>query len=130
MKKFLALVLAIIMAFSVVTVAFATDSETPAAPDAETTTAPSDEATDEAGSLDWLLDLPVWTLKPGSKIIKIALKLVKVFVKIAMAFGIIDTGDIIDQIMGIINGNGSDDTTGSDETTTAPIDVTEAPAAA
>lgn len=128
MKKFLALVLAIIMAFSVVTVAFATDAQALEAD--TTTTAPSDEATGEAGSLDWLLDLPVWTLKPGSKILKIALKLVKAFVKVAMAFGIIDAGDIIDQIMGIVNGNGGDDTTGGDETTTAPVDVTEAPAAA
>lgn len=128
MKKFLALVLAIIMAFSVVTVAFATDAQAPEAD--TTTTAPSDEATGEAGSLDWLLDLPVWTLKPGSKILKIALKLVKAFVKVAMAFGIIDAGDIIDQIMGIVNGNGGDDTTGGDETTTVPADITTAPAAA
>lgn len=128
MKKFLALVLAIIMTFSVATVAFATDAQAPEAD--TTTTAPSDEATDEAGSLDWLLDLPVWTLKPGSKILKIALKLVKAFVKVAMAFGIIDAGDIIDQIMGIVNGNGSDDTTGGEETTTAPADITTAPAAA
>lgn len=127
MKKFLALVLALIMTFSVATVAFATDSETPAAPDTETTTAPSDEAIGEAGSLDWILDLPVWTLKPGSKVIMIALKLVKVVVKIAMAFGIIDAGDIIDQIMDIINGNTNAPT---EEETTAPADLTTAPAAA
>lgn len=116
MKKFLALVLALIMTFSVATVAFATEGETTTAPE-ETTTAPAEDGADEAGSLDWILDLPVWTLKPGSKIIKIALKLVKAFVKVAMAFGIIDAGDIIDQIMDIINGN---NTPSEEETTAAP----------
>lgn len=125
MKKFLSLVLALIMAFSVVTVAFATDASE-AEPETTTTAASSEDA-EGAGSLDWILDLPVWTLKPGSKVLKIALKLVKVVVKIAMAFGIIDAGDIIDQIMGMINGNTN--TPDNGETTTAAPETTVAAAA-
>lgn len=125
MKKFLSLVLALIMAFSVVTVAFATDASE-VEPDTTTTAASSEDA-EGAGSLDWLLDLPVWTLKPGSKVLKIALKLVKVVVKIAMAFGIIDAGDIIDQITGMINGNTN--TPDNGETTTAAPETTAAAAA-
>lgn len=125
MKKFLSLVLALIMAFSVVTVAFATDTSE-VEPDTTTTAASSEDA-EGAGSLDWLLDLPVWTLKPGSKVLKIALKLVKVVVKIAMAFGIIDAGDIIDQIMGMINGNTN--TPDNGDTTTAAPETTAAAAA-
>lgn len=125
MKKFLSLVLALIMAFSVVTVAFATDASE-VEPDTTTTAASSEDA-EGAGSLDWLLDLPVWTLKPGSKVLKIALKLVKVVVKIAMAFGIIDTGDIIDQITGMIKGDTN--TPDNGETTTAAPETTAAAAA-
>lgn len=97
MKKFLALVLALIMTFSLVTTAFAIE-ETTAAP--EETTA-SSEDTEEAGALDWLLDLPVWTLGPASTITKIALKLVKV----ALVLGIVDTDEIIQEIVEMIAEN-------------------------
>ncbi len=123
MKKFLALVLALIMTFSVATVAFATE-ETTAAPEQETTVAPEEGAEEEAGALDWILDLPVWTLGPAAKITKIALKLVKVVVKIAMAFGIIDTDEIIQEIVDmIVNGNAP-----AEEETTAPVETTAAAA--
>ncbi|MBQ7296134.1 MAG: hypothetical protein IJW86_08095 [Clostridia bacterium] len=120
MKKFLALILAVIMTFSVATVAFA--AEETAAPEETTAVLESDE---EAGALDWLLDLPVWTLGPASKIAKIALKLVKVIVKIAMALGVIDTDEIIHQIAEMIANSDSS----AEEETTAP-DAATAPAAA
>ncbi len=112
MKKFLALVLALIMTFSLASVAFAADVD--AVPEVETTVAP--EAGEEEGALDWILDLPVWTLGPAAKVTKIALKLVKVVVKIAIAFGIIDTDEIIQEIVEMIMNSNNP----SEEATTAP----------
>ncbi len=111
MKKFLALVLALIMTFSLASVAFATDA---AAPEVETTVAPVEG--EEEGALDWILDLPVWTLGPAAKVTKIALKLVKVVVKIAIAFGIIDTDEIIQEVIEMIMNSNNP----SEEATTAP----------
>ena len=91
MKKIIALLLALIMTFSVSTVAFATDAEV--TPDTETT-APEGEAdvmdTIEGflGEYDWILDLPFETVKPALKVAKIALKLVLVYVKICNAFNL------------------------------------------
>ena len=78
MKKIIALLLALLMTFSVATVAFAAE-ETETAP--ETTT----EATEEIdlGEYQWLLDLPLWTVGPGLKIAKIALKFVKLYLKLS-----------------------------------------------
>lgn len=91
MKKIIALLLALIMTFSVATVAFATDAE--ATPDTETT-APEGETDvmgtieDFLGEYDWILDLPFGTVKPALKVAKIALKLVLVYVKICDVFGL------------------------------------------
>lgn len=91
MKKIIALLLALIMTFSVSTVAFATDAE--ATPDTETT-APEGEKDvmgtieDFLGEYDWILDLPFGTVKPALKVAKIALKLVLVYVKICKAFNL------------------------------------------
>lgn len=76
MKKFIALLLALLMTFSVATVAFAAEETAP-----ETTT----EATEEIdlGEYQWLLDLPLWTVGPGLKIAKIALKFVKLYLKLS-----------------------------------------------
>ncbi len=108
MKKVIALILAIITAFSVCVVAFAAD-EAPAE------TAAAVEATEEEFNP---MDLPVWLIPVALKVGKIALKLAKVFVKIAAAFGIIDTGDIIAKITDFINGIQKPDTTPETTTTT------------
>ena len=80
------------MTFSVATVAFAAEGTTDA-PSTETT-APSDEdaATEDFGDFQWLLDLPLWTLKPMLKVAKIALKFVKVYLKLSEVFGSIPDG--------------------------------------
>lgn len=75
MKKIIALLLALLMTFSVATVAFAAEETAPA----ET------ETTEEIdlGEYQWLLDLPLWTVGPGLKIAKIALKFVKLYLKLS-----------------------------------------------
>ena len=81
MKKIMALLLAVLMIFSVTTVAFATDdtaAEVPA--EGETTEI-------DLGEFSWLLDLPLWTVGPGLKIAKIALKFVKIYLKLSSLVG-------------------------------------------
>lgn len=126
MKKFLALVLALVMSFSVVTVAFAAE-ETTAAP-SEETTAPAegeegsvtDELDEMLGDYAWILDLPAESLKPAFKIAKVALKLVKVYYKICNAFGI-DPEDGIAMIMDFIDGlDLGNNEAAPEEETTAP----------
>ncbi len=129
MKKLLALILALVMAFSVCTVAFATDDAV--AEDTETTTPVDSEETAEGeeDALAWLLDLPFWTVGPALKFAKIALKLVKVYVKLAIIFGVIDENDIIGQIEDLIAGAVG----GTEEEVTDPVveeEVTQAPEAA
>lgn len=130
MKKIIALLLALIMTFSLGTVAFATDVDAPAVGETETT-APAegeDAETEEAGDFDWLLDLPFWTVGPALKFAKIALKLVVVFVKVGSIFGLVDTNDIIGQITDLIES--SQNAEGEAETTVAPEAETTAQAAA
>jgi hypothetical protein len=105
MKKFIALLLAILMTFSVATVAFAADATT--APETETTTpVEGTEGEDNAlgvdlGEFSWILDLPLWTAKPLLKIAKIALKFVKVYFKLSELVGNIPDG-VADQLEQII----------------------------
>ncbi len=131
MKKIIALVLALIMTFSVATVAFATEGEA-TAPETETTV-PAEGETEEEGSITddldemlgeykWILDLPFGTVKPALKIAKIALKLVLVYVKICRVFNL----DPMETAQGIIEWIGDlaaeyapaeDETEGTEETT-------------
>lgn len=140
MKKIISLLLALIMAFSVVTVAFAAgegaDAETTAAAPAgdETTDAPADgeeaEGEQDFGDLQWIMDLPFWTAKSGLKIAKIAFKLVSVYLKVAKIFGLVeeDMDDILlNAILGLIESTQNGEAA-PEESTTAPEETT-APAA-
>lgn len=125
MKKIISLLLALVMVFSITTVAYCEDG----AAEDTTTTVAADEGTgeeEEGGQLDWLLDLPFWTVKPGLKIAKIALKLVKAFVKIGMALGFIDSDEIIDQIVDLIASSQQETETTEPATTVAPEETTAA----
>lgn len=126
MKKFIALVLALIMTFSLCSVAFAEGEADTTAPETETTVPAEGEGEEEAGELDWLLDLPFWTVGPAFKFAKIALKLVKVFVKVAAVFGIVDTDEIVQQIIDMI-ANAENGEVAPEET---PVEDTTAPTAA
>lgn len=128
MKKIISLFLALLMAFSAVTVAFATEGET-AEPDT-TVTEPVEEGEEEIidlGEFQWILDLPFWTVKPALKFAKIAFKLVSVYLKVAKIFGLVEE-DMDDMILGAItdliensmNGeNVEESTTAAEESTTA-----------
>ena len=129
MKKIIALLLALMMTFSVATVAFATEAE---APEADTeTTAPeaseedkpvSDQLDEMLGEYDWILDLPAESILPALKIAKILLKFLKVYVKICDAFGLdpIETGKFLfDYIAKVVEEN-KDKLPGGDATTETP----------
>lgn len=129
MKKIISLFLALLMAFSVVTVAFATDAEVS---EETSTTAPAEGTEEDAdeiidlGEYQWILDLPFWTVKPALKFAKIAFKLVSVYLKVAKIFGLVEE-DMDDMILGAItdllensmNGESAEDTTVEPETTAA-----------
>ena len=108
MKKVIALVLAIIMTFSIGVVAFAED-EAPAEP-----TTVVEEATEEQFDP---MKLPAWLIPVALKLGKIALKLAKVFVKIATVFGILDSGDLVEKITSFIEGLQKPETTPETATT-------------
>lgn len=127
MKKLISLLLAVLMVFSLVTVAFAADEATDA-PETENTENIAPEEGEEGtesvipdlGEYNWILDLPFWTVGPALKFAKIALKLVSVYLKVAKIFGLVekDMGDyIIDLLTGMIKDaeNG-----GTDEPVTEP----------
>lgn len=99
MKKLISLLLAVLMVFSVTTVAFAESAQP----------APSESVTSTDDSSDANIDqLPTWVLtvaiKVGPKLAKVVLKIVTIFVKIGMALGLISADDIIGQIEDVING--------------------------
>lgn len=94
MKKVLSVLLAIVMMFTVMSVAFAEDT---AASDETTTVAADEETTGEDGAFN-VDEIPVWVLKVGPKFAKVILKIVSIFVKIAFKLGLIDSEAIIDQI--------------------------------
>lgn len=92
MKKLISILLAVLMAFSVVTVAFAADQ--PAA--AEDNKSSAFDAIFKAligdGSPE---NIPLGTAKAGFKIAKIFLKLAKAFIKVGDALGFINGDDIV-----------------------------------
>ena len=113
MKKLISVLLAILMVFSVVTVAFAADGD-PAEEPAAT------EETQENSAFDAIVKLligeggienvPLGTAKAGLKIAKIFLKLAKAFIKVGDALGFIDGDkiflDLVNSIAGMINNGG------------------------
>ncbi len=133
MKKIIALLLALIMTFSVATVAFATDAEAPA--DTETSAPADGETTEEdkpvsdqldemLGEYDWILDLPFGTVKPALKVAKIALKLVLVYVKICRAFNLdpMETAQgILEFIGGLTEGEEAPEEAPEEEAPAAPV---------
>lgn len=135
MKKIISLLLALLMTFSVATVAFAEgdvvvdESATEVVEDNTTT---EDGATDsivpDLGEYDWILDLPFWTVGPALKFAKIALKLITVYLKVAKIFGLVekDMSDyIIEAIVALIEqSQNAENGEVAEETTTEAI-VTE-----
>ena len=91
MKKVLSVLLALVMMFSLMNVAFATAEDSAAA---DSTTV---EATEEEKGFE---DIPLWQLKIGVKLAKIVLKIVKIFAKL----GFIDLSGIIEQLQSYIEG--------------------------
>ena len=96
MKKVISVLLALVMMFSLMNVAFAT-AEDPAAED--TTVAASED--DILGEIE---DIPLWQIKVGAKVgvifAKVALKIVKILSKL----GFIDLSGIVDQLVEYIKG--------------------------
>ena len=120
MKKIIALLLALIMTFSVGTLAFAEDA-TVEEPAADKTVI--EQAEELLGEYSWILDLPAGTILPALKIAKIALKFVKVYFKLSELVGNIPDG-VADQLEQIIK-----DTIEKAEQESAEAETT-APAAA
>ena len=120
MKKIIALLLALIMTFSVGTLAFATEGETVEEPTTDKTVI--EQAEDLLGEYSWILDLPAESIIPALKIAKILLKFLKVYVKICDAFGLdpIETGKFLfDYIAKVVEEN-KDKLPSGDATTETP----------
>ena len=88
MKKIIALLLALIMTFSVATVAFATEGETT---DSSVIEIPDDivgTLEETLGDYAWILDLPFETVGPALWFAKMALKFVIAYVNICNKLGL------------------------------------------
>ena len=98
MKKIIALLLALMMTFSVATVAFAEGTEEESTPSAE----------EMLGEYAWILDIPAGTIAPALKFAMFALKAAKVYVKICGIFNLdpVETaGKIVDFIEKVLEDN-------------------------
>ena len=118
MKKLIALLLALLMTFSVATIAFAAEETTAPAETEESTNSGINIDDLDLGEYSWILDLPLWTAKPLLKVAKIALKFVKVYFKLSELVGNIPDGvaDEIEKVIGNIienaqNGDAEAETT-------------------
>jgi len=109
MKKLISVLLAILMVFSVVTVAFAADGDT-----AEQPAATEENKNDTLNAIIKALigdgsieGIPLGTAKAGLKIAKIFLKLAKAFIKVGDALGFIDGDkifmDLVNSVAGMLN---------------------------
>lgn len=138
MKKLISVLLAALMIFSLVTVAFAEDTGADDTVNTENAAGGSvdlgeiDVENLDLGEFDWILDLPFWTVGPALKFAKIALKLVSVYLKVAKIFGLVEK-DMDDYIIDILKGMIEDAQKGEqteESTTVPPAEETTAPAAA
>ena len=118
MKKIIALLLALIMTFSMGTVAFAEDETAGNSQEIGTIEPGEDEEAGDSllGEYDWILDLPFGTVKPALKLAKIVLKLAKVYVKLGFVFGFVDKEAFMQQVYDFIGGLiGSEETPGVED---------------
>ncbi|MBR3095078.1 MAG: hypothetical protein IKH12_05775 [Clostridia bacterium] len=129
MKKLISVLLAILMVFSVVTVAFAAEGEgAGAAEEPAATEENKNEAFDAIVKLligdGTIENIPLGTAKAGLKVAKIFLKLAKAFLKVGDALGFIDGDKIFLDLVNTIAGKMSngDDTAPADEGTTVPAE--------
>ncbi len=117
MKKLISILLAVLMLFSVVTVAFAADGD-----DAEQPAATEENKNEAFDAIVKLLigdgsieNIPLGTAKAGLKIAKIFLKLAKAFIKVGDALGFIDGDkiflDLVNSVAGMLNKDDSGETT-------------------
>ncbi|MCQ2463842.1 MAG: hypothetical protein MJ177_10675 [Clostridia bacterium] len=103
MKKFIAVLLAVLMTLSMGSVAFVAM--------AEGDEIPQDETSETAGGIDLsnisledLEDLPMWQVKGAAKIIKIIAKIALKIGMVLIKLGIIDVQDVVDFVTGLMNG--------------------------
>ena len=131
MKKIIALLLALIMTFSVATVAFA-EGETVEEPKEEESIVTEFEQ--YLGEYSWILDLPAGVIPPALKLAVMALKFIKVYVKICNVFGLdpIETAKWIFDYVAKIAEENEDLKNLLDKipTTSEPAEETTAPAVA
>jgi len=107
MKKLLALLLALLMVFSVATIALAADDETPADPATTSEEPAADEENADGEGFD-IMNIQLWQAKFGLKVGKILLKLVKAVVKVLVALRIVDKNEIAQTIINLFGLEGAE----------------------
>lgn len=95
MKKVISVLLALVMMFSLMNVAFATAED----PAVETTVAASED-----GVLGDVEDIPLWQIKVGAKVGVIFAKIILKVVMILSKLGFVDLSEIIEQLKDYITG--------------------------